>query len=504
VVRDRLRGNVLNLPGAFFLFLGEKDLRDIEFRLMFILQIPSTRVPERSYVANVIFKEFLGLDIEVQQSSPDSLSRLFDSTDRNKGVTFGDNLLSVPDLKWRTPASLPKEPVGMYDVPSSLKQEGLEKLPVIYPSARNLKPERNDISIDFDFFGGCFFLLTQYEERCHDRRDAHQRLSACDSYLGRTNLLDRPLVDEFTKLLAGAILRLWPESRLRKSLFKIVPTHDVDWPFEYQGMSLKRALRRAAGETIRGRSVSRGLSVLTAWSAGRKGDPSLDPFFQALNQMIVDDSRAGLQGIYYFMAGHTDSRFDTNYDLGHPVIRATLRKVHDAGHLIGLHNSYGTLDNIEAFKKEYETLRSVCAEEKISQNKWYVRSHYLRWRTPASFTVRESLGLDIDSTLGFADAPGFRCGTCHEFSTFDLDRRKHLKLVEQPLIAMECSLIDGYQRLTHSNALTQFRRLREECKKVAGNFVFLWHNSRFRTPDDWRVYRALMDLSAATPEQPAL
>lgn len=50
-------------------------------------------------------------------------------------------------------------------------------------------------------------------------------------------------------------------------------------------------------------------------------------------------------------------------------------------------------------------------------------------------------GMSYDSTLGYADRPGFRCGTCFEYTAFDVVSDQPLSLRIRPLIAMDCTVI---------------------------------------------------------------
>jgi hypothetical protein len=78
----------------------------------------------------------------------------------------------------------------------------------------------------------------------------------------------------------------------------------------------------------------------------------------------------------------------------------------------------------------------------------------------------------VDSTCGYADKEGFRCGTGDEFSVFNILTRKKLRLKERPLIAMDCSLF-GYAKYGYSAALNKIHVM-----KTSGNdFTVLWHNS---------------------------
>ena len=94
--------------------------------------------------------------------------------------------------------------------------------------------------------------------------------------------------------------------------------------------------------------------------------------------------------------------------------------------------------------------------------------------------------MEWDSTLGYADREGFRCGTCYAFPVFDVGARKPLRLRERPLVAMDATLV-GYRKLDPEAAAASLAGLRAECKKYGGTFMLLWHNSNL--DGTWLPYR---------------
>ena len=114
--------------------------------------------------------------------------------------------------------------------------------------------------------------------------------------------------------------------------------------------------------------------------------------------------------------------------------------------------------------------------------------------TPATFVNLEKAGLGYDSSLGFPERPGFRCGTCYEYKAYDLVQRHPLHLKERPLIVMECSVFDKqYLGLGQKEeALSTMLGFKATCKKFSGNFVLLWHNSRLQTDWERKAYRSLL------------
>ena len=99
--------------------------------------------------------------------------------------------------------------------------------------------------------------------------------------------------------------------------------------------------------------------------------------------------------------------------------------------------------------------------------------------------------MEFDSTMGYADNPGFRCGICTEYSVFNILSRKKLNLKEKPLIAMDTTFAD-YQKNSPEETQIQLDNLINSVKKYKGTFVLLWHNSSFDIPP-WDKFQNLYE-----------
>lgn len=95
--------------------------------------------------------------------------------------------------------------------------------------------------------------------------------------------------------------------------------------------------------------------------------------------------------------------------------------------------------------------------------------------------------MDWDSTLGYPEAEGFRCGICREFPVFNFLTRKMLNLREKPLLAMDVTLAH-YRQYSPEAAFEKLQLLRRQVEKHGGEFVLLWHNSSWNSYfwADWR------------------
>ncbi|MGE8498730.1 MAG: polysaccharide deacetylase family protein, partial [Pseudomonas sp.] len=197
---------------------------------------------------------------------------------------------------------------------------------------------------------------------------------------------------------------------------------------------------------------------------------------------LMDVSEANnLKSAFYFICGCTDKARDADYEPDHPIIRSLMWRIHKRGHEIGLHPSYGTYQQSELIGQEALRLKRICAEEGIEQDEWGGRMHYLRWEHPTTLRAWVDAGMDYDSTLGYADRPGFRCGSCFDYPAFDPIAQQKLMLRVRPLVMMECTVIDAvYLGFGVTEAAEEkIRLLKERCRDVGGGFTILWHNSYF-------------------------
>lgn len=351
--------------------------------------------------------------------------------------------------------------------------------------------------IHYDLLGLAYWMLTRQEEVGRSDLDVHQRFPGTASHAFRHGYLERPVVDEWLHVLGQVIQRLWPHLPLRQHRFAIRVSHDVDRPSRYGFCSTRAILRVMAGDLLKRRYLrSAWLAPWVRLNSRLMLHPAdLDNTFD----WLMDTSeRHGLTSAFYFICGRTDARRDADYEPEHPAIRELLRRIHARGHEIGLHPSYATYQRPQAIAAEAARLRRVCAEEGIVQDAWGGRMHYLRWENPTTLRAWEQAGMSYDSTLGYADRPGFRCGTCFEYPAFDPVAGRPLKLRIRPLIAMEETILEPlYMGLGRGEeALRKFAELRERCQAVSGCFTLLWHNSMFDTQAERTLYQQILQGAA--------
>lgn len=342
--------------------------------------------------------------------------------------------------------------------------------------------------IHYDVLGLTYWMLNRVEEIGRTDLDNHDRFPAIHSHAYKHGYLERPVVDEWLHVLGQVIQKQWPQVRLKQHQFSMKVSHDVDAPSRYGFGSAKSILKSMAGDVIKRRDIKSAFSA--PWvrlNSGQKLHPA-DPFNTF--DWIMDVSEANnLTSAFYFICGRT-SKLDASYEPEHPAIRELMRRMHQRGHEIGLHPSYNTYQKPQLIQQEADRLRAVLQEEGIKQTEFGGRMHYLRWEHPTTLQAWNDAGMTYDSTLSYADLPGFRCGTCFEYPAFNTMTQQILNIRIRPLIAMECTIIaDRYMGLGYgADAEKKFAQLKDTCRRVSGCFTLLWHNSHFYNEIDKNLY----------------
>lgn len=346
--------------------------------------------------------------------------------------------------------------------------------------------------IHYDILGLTYWMLNRVEEIGRTDLDNHGRFPAISSHAFKHGYLERPVVDEWLHVLGQVIQKKWPQVELKQHQFSMKVSHDVDSPSLYAFKPWKTIVRMMAGHLLKRRDLKATLQAPWLKLTGGKQIPTQDP--HNTFDWLMDVSEANnLTSAFYFICG-TTSNMDADYQPEDPRIIKLMQKMHECGHEIGLHPSYGTYQTPELIKKEADRLRTVLKKSGIVQPELGGRMHYLRWQHPTTLQAWNDAGMAYDTTLSYADRPGFRCGSCVEFPAFNPVTQQALQIRIRPLIAMECTIIsERYMNLGYGQeAENKFLELKEKCRKVKGCFTLLWHNSNFSHKEVFSFYKGLV------------
>lgn len=363
--------------------------------------------------------------------------------------------------------------------------------------------EQGNARFHYDILGLTYWMLTRLEEIDRTDLDEHSRFPATSSHAYRHGYLERPVVDEWLIILGQVIQRVWPGIELKQHEFSMKVSHDVDVPSLCAFKSWPRIARIMAGHLLKRRDLKAFFTAPYVKLATLGQLHPADPCNTFEWLMDVSDANH-LTSAFYFICGRTDPKRDADYEPEHPMIRQLIRRIHGRGHEIGLHPSFNTYQRPAQIAQEANRLRRIMTEEDITQAALGGRMHYLRWETPTTLNAWAQADMDYDSTLGYADRPGFRCGTCHEYPGFDAKAQKSLEIRVRPLVAMDCTVIaKRYLGLGSTEAaFERFNLLKSRCSNVNGTFTLLWHNSFFGSGRDFEIYLRLLSVEPCVINYP--
>ncbi|RUO19621.1 hypothetical protein CWE08_09315 [Aliidiomarina iranensis] len=436
----------------------------------------------------IILQERFGLCFNLQ---PNQQGLILTLSEHEQGSIFFPRLenrfhqcrSALPFTEWNATAERWESVCG-----DSLPAPGVASLP------KPLIERRADQAIvHYDILGLTYWMLSRLEEVGRTDLDNHQRFPATSSHAYQHGYLERPIVDEWLHILGQVIRQIWPQLPLKKHQFSIKVSHDVDTPSRYGFRSVKGIVRSMAGDVLKRRDIKSALVAPWIRLNNRHRLHPLDTF-NTFDWIMEQSERNGLVSAFYFICGRTDPAKDADYEPEHPAIGELMQRIHARGHEIGLHPSYKTFQQPEAIAAEADRLRSIMMKESIKQSILGGRMHYLRWEHPTTLKGWEQAGMTYDSSLSYADLPGFRSGTCYEYPAFNPETQEQYKLRIRPLIAMECTVMaERYMGLgTGEAAYAKFQQLKESCRAVNGCFTLLWHNSQFESKEEMVLYQRLL------------
>ncbi len=421
-------------------------------------------VPEKRYIIETIFGEYLGVSSEIVFK--DHIVDYVIEMPSGKQIVIKDGLfnLCTQDDVYLKQENIPSK---VKSLEHSFGSGGC--LPIIYGDDE-LKIGEDRTICGLDIFASVFYMLTRFEEYVLKDRDAHDRFPAKKALSVRACFQKRAVVDEYVDFLCEMMIYSgYKMNKERERVLNIIPTHDVDHLRRWG--SLIAFTKNSMSYILRKGATIRDIKTLMAFywdvKTGKKDDP-FDTF-----DFLMDESETRGTKSYFFFKASATSKFDSGYDICSDEARKAIGKIISRGHHIGIHPGYYTYNKKDLMEKEIEGL-SFAIGGKVE----FGRQHYLRFEAPTTWQILEDVGIKWDSTVGYPEVEGFRAGTCRDFPVFNFLTRKKLKLREKPLIFMDQTLT-SYQLLNQKQIFDTLDGLKKTVQRHHGDLVFLWHNSSF-------------------------
>ncbi len=360
-----------------------------------------------------------------------------------------------------------------------------------------------DLARRLDLLGSIFWITTRYEEVVTPDRDERDRHRAAATLAHRAALHERALADEWAAIFAAAMCEASGGRLRRRNAHRValVPTHDIDVPFLWRDLSFTDAARRTLGGLIMRRDWHAS-AIMAYWAATRAGFAPRDPY-ATFDELMRAAESIGVSARFYFTADDpADPAIRTRhdplrgrYDVADERLAPILRAIHERSHIIGLHPCAGAHRDGDILRGQKDRLENAMRAAGVDEPVVEGRHHYLQWDARGTPRLWEEAGMRLDSTLGWAEHAGFRCGTGATFAHFDLVARRPLAVAERPLVAMDVTLLDApYMALSPADAVRVVARLTDTCARAGHGCTILWHNSRLVSGVEREPFETILAL----------
>ena len=324
---------------------------------------------------------------------------------------------------------------------------------------------------DKDVFSILFYMLSCYEEYLILEKDNHDRFSAKNSSLFKSNRLDKPNADLIVK-------QLWKDLGLDYSMvesnFKSHITFDIDSAWAIKNKRILRSIGSDIKDLLKGKSIIDKYKV----RLGKQQDP-FDTY-----SIIKDTSEKHLVTCFFLLGDL--GKFDKNINWKNKELKLL---INDLKHCcnIGIHPSYDSYLNETKVEGELIRLNTITQSKNTKS-----RQHFLKLDIPKSYQLLNSIGVTDDYSMGFADGYGFRSGTCFSYPFFDLTTNSITNLIIHPITYMDGTL-NQYLNLSIKDSINVIQNLKREVKNVGGTFCPLWHNETIGEVGIWKGWRKVFD-----------
>ena len=332
---------------------------------------------------------------------------------------------------------------------------------------------------DFDILSSIFFIISRMEEYHTKDYDEHHRFLSTNSILVKLNLEQNPIVDQWCFSLLSQLNAKFNVELTSPRKFHQYSTFDIDNAYAFKGKSFSRSLGSFFKDLISFRfyKLKQRLEFLL-----RKTKDPYDNYDYILEFLKTNQ----LKSIFFFLLGDY-AKMDKNIDHNHPYILNLIRTIYK-NHLIGIHPSYKSFNNLETLKMEISRLDKITSKTIIS------RFHYLKFTLPKSYQILLKSGIKQDYSMGYSDRIGFRAGTCTPFYFYDLENECITDLKIFPFAYMDGVLNDKL-KFTPEYSSKLISKIKQEVKKVNGTLNAVWHNESLSNQDRWKGWRSVFETT---------
>jgi hypothetical protein len=172
---------------------------------------------------------------------------------------------------------------------------------------------------------------------------------------------------------------------------------------------------------------------------------------------------------------------DPSYRLKSKKIIAFLDFLNDKDLEIGLHQGFHSWKSYKRMHREKKSLELVTKKNIVS-----CRQHWLNFSLKDTWRIQESLGFQLDMTLGFNDRIGFRNSAALKIPAWLSNQQSWSPILKTvPMVLMDSHLFD-YEQNDHIQRRKRIDNLLDEISFVGGYASVIWHTHGFSKEYGWK------------------
>jgi hypothetical protein len=335
---------------------------------------------------------------------------------------------------------------------------------------------------------GFYFLSCWHERVLMDKAEIDNRFDYFRSLQYQGGFVELPVVDVYADILRGIIEIILPEfSRENQwgehSKFFMTVSHDIDywnyWTIEHYRHTFKYNFKRLLKNPHNAAYKIIGHALRRIFSHS----------YPRMRRIVRGEEYRNINATYFLITGELDDKYRLNskkvvqYENNrHAYFKKMKYRTQIEGlldeHDVQLHGTPKSSFNAEILKSERETL------EELGKPITGYRSHTLSFDYHKSFDVLEKQNIAYDSTVGFWETIGYRCGTSYPFFPFNFKENRPYRILEIPLTVMDTSMMStSCMNLTPWKAYGKLKTIVRNAEKYGSNLSILWHNTTFEIVD---------------------
>lgn len=431
---------------------------------MITLTLPNNNTHERKYITQTLLSDFLGLELDLIFADVQNYTLRF----QNRSIEIQDAFFNL----------FPKPLSYLCNeaIPSNI--QWTQELPIIYGDDRLLHSQ-DALFCGLDIFGSAFFMLSRFEELIIEERDTYHRFKDSNALAIKHNFEKIPVVNAYCEYLWELLLKLGYTHPRKLYTKKLTLTHDVDHLRFYTSFNVffERFKKCIFKYNNYPQALKESYNYLCVFLKIKK-----DPY-DTFDEMIHIAKTLNTPSHFMFITSYR-CKYDQDYSITDTKVRKLINKLSQQKQKIGIHPGFDTYNNYENLSDDIKQLR------KIHNDIHFSRQHYLKYDVSITPTLLNRVNIDWDSSLGYSETIGFRCGCCYPYYMFDIKKRETLNIQQKPLLIMDVALKKLSQLRGFEHAKQSFKTVIQNVNHYNGEAVILWHNSSFKL-DDWPAYAQL-------------